>query len=200
MDNIRVYDARVLPGDSAFLIDDGETAVLYDSGFGFTGPALVRKLEDLLQGRSLDYIFLTHSHYDHISGVCNFKNAIIHISKAEYDYLQLKSNPHNKFLGDVIEFLNYKNNLGNLNLIDQEYSNDNITCKVVGGHTVGSMLVVIEDLLFTGDSIFLLDSIENNLPIGFSNEEKNSLRALELCQKHKGIILTGHDFNCIDSL
>ena len=62
MDNIRVYDARVLPGDSAFLIDDGETAVLYDSGFGFTGPALVRKLEDLLQGRSLDYIFLTHSH------------------------------------------------------------------------------------------------------------------------------------------
>ena len=41
MDNIRVYDARVLPGDSAFLIDDGETAVLYDSGFGFTGPATI---------------------------------------------------------------------------------------------------------------------------------------------------------------
>lgn len=68
MDHIRVYDARVLPGDSAFLIDDGKTAVLYDSGFGFTGPALVRKLEDLLQDRSLDYIFLTHSHYDHAYG------------------------------------------------------------------------------------------------------------------------------------
>ena len=65
---LRICDARTLPGDSAFLIDNGETAILYDSGFGFTGPALVQKLEELLSGRALDFIFLTHSHYDHACG------------------------------------------------------------------------------------------------------------------------------------
>lgn len=168
---------------------------------GEAGMCITDNLKNIgVSPEEIDEVFLTHSHYDHISGVCNFKNARIHISKSEYDYLQLKTNPHNKFLGDVIEFLTKKNSSGNLNLIDQEYSDGNITCKVIGGHTVGSMLVIIDEFLFTGDSIFLLDSIEKNLPIGFSNEEENSLKALEICRKHKGIILTGHDFNCIDSL
>ena len=36
MDNLVITDVRTLPGDSGFLIDDGKTAVLYDTGFGFT--------------------------------------------------------------------------------------------------------------------------------------------------------------------
>ena len=37
MNNFSVYDVRCQPGDSAFLIDDSVTSVLYDTGFGFTG-------------------------------------------------------------------------------------------------------------------------------------------------------------------
>lgn len=66
--NIKVTDMRVNPGDSAFLIDNGKTAILYDSGFAFTGRALAGKIESELCGRPLDYIFLTHSHYDHALG------------------------------------------------------------------------------------------------------------------------------------
>ena len=55
------------------------------------------------------------------------------------------------------------------------------------------MLVFADELLFTGDSIFLLESIENKAPIGFSNDEIGSLDALEFCINHKGIVLTGHD-------
>lgn len=65
---IQITDMRVHPGDSAFLIDDGKTALLYDSGFGFTGEKLARKLRQHLGSRKLDYIFLTHSHYDHVYG------------------------------------------------------------------------------------------------------------------------------------
>ncbi len=63
-----VTDMRVHPGDSAFLIDDGHTAILYDSGFAFTGYAVADKLKAYLGERPLDYIFLTHSHYDHALG------------------------------------------------------------------------------------------------------------------------------------
>ena len=68
MNNIKITDMRVTPGDSAFLIDDGKTAILYDSGFAFTGYAVADKIQAYLGSRVLDYIFLTHSHYDHALG------------------------------------------------------------------------------------------------------------------------------------
>lgn len=66
-----VTDVRIVPGDSGFLIDDGTTAILYDTGFGFTGELMADKLQLLLGERPLDYIFLTHSHYDHALGAAN---------------------------------------------------------------------------------------------------------------------------------
>ncbi len=65
---IKITDVRSHPGDSAFLVDDGKTAILYDSGFAFTGYAVADKIKDVLGERNLDYIFLTHSHYDHALG------------------------------------------------------------------------------------------------------------------------------------
>lgn len=68
MKQLNITDVRSLPGDSAFLIDDGKTAVLYDSGFAFTGYAVADNIKKVLGERNLDYIFLTHSHYDHALG------------------------------------------------------------------------------------------------------------------------------------
>ena len=68
MDRIKITDVRVNPGDSAFLIDDGKTAIMYDSGFAFTGYKVAERIKSILGERGLDYIFLTHSHYDHALG------------------------------------------------------------------------------------------------------------------------------------
>ncbi len=65
---IKISDIRVHPGDSAFLLDDGTTSIMYDSGFGFTGFDVAKKIKTILGERKLDYIFLTHSHYDHALG------------------------------------------------------------------------------------------------------------------------------------
>ena len=65
---ITVKDVRVTAGDSAFLVDDGKCAILYDTGFGFTGYGVCEKVKEALGDRPLDYIFLTHSHYDHALG------------------------------------------------------------------------------------------------------------------------------------
>ena len=65
---LTITDVRSHPGDSAFLIDDGTTAVLYDTGFGFTGYAVADNIRRVLCDRPLDYILLTHSHYDHALG------------------------------------------------------------------------------------------------------------------------------------
>lgn len=68
MTNIQITDVRSLPGDSGFLLDDGKTSILYDSGFGFTGFQVAENVRKVLKDRPLDYIFLTHSHYDHALG------------------------------------------------------------------------------------------------------------------------------------
>lgn len=68
MTPLKITDVRAVPGDSAFLLDDGKTAILYDSGFGFTAHKVAEHIEKVLGTRPLDYILLTHSHYDHALG------------------------------------------------------------------------------------------------------------------------------------
>lgn len=71
--DLKITDVRAVPADSGFLIDDGTTSVLYDSGFAFTGDALAQNVKRALGNRTLDYIFLTHSHYDHALGAVYVK-------------------------------------------------------------------------------------------------------------------------------
>lgn len=78
---IKITDVRAHLGDSGFLVDDGKTAILFDSGFGFTGKKMVENIKRLLGERPLDYIFLSHSHYDHILGAFfakkEWQNAVV---------------------------------------------------------------------------------------------------------------------------
>lgn len=79
MSNFKITDVRAVPGDSAFLLDDGKTSIIYDTGFAFTGDRVAQRIKTALKGRELDYIFLTHSHYDHALGSVyikkHYKNA-----------------------------------------------------------------------------------------------------------------------------
>ena len=58
MMNLTITDVRPTPGDGGFLIDDGKTTILYDTGFAFTGHELAGNIKNVLGDRKLDYIFL----------------------------------------------------------------------------------------------------------------------------------------------
>lgn len=63
-----VYDVTPVPGGNCLLFAAADVCFAYDSGFGFSSDALCENVEKVLRGRSLDYILLTHSHYDHAFG------------------------------------------------------------------------------------------------------------------------------------
>lgn len=65
---MKIIDVRCQKGDASFLIDDGKTSVLCDMGFGFTGYAVAENIKNCLGKCQLDYIYLTHSHYDYALG------------------------------------------------------------------------------------------------------------------------------------
>ena len=51
MKDLTFTDVRCLKGDSSFLIDDGKTSILYDTGFGFTGDSVAENIKKVLGDR-----------------------------------------------------------------------------------------------------------------------------------------------------
>ncbi len=55
-------------GGDAFLLLGAEKTALMDSGYSFSAPKMTENIKAVLGDRPLDYVFLTHSHFDHASG------------------------------------------------------------------------------------------------------------------------------------
>lgn len=66
---ITIYNVSPVRGGDSFLFifEDG-TSFIYDSGFGFSSDRLYENIKAVLGDRNLDYILLSHSHYDHALG------------------------------------------------------------------------------------------------------------------------------------
>ena len=100
---LTVTDVRAIPGDSAFLIDDGQTAVLYDTGFGFTGYTIADNIRKILGDRPLDYILLTHSHYDHSAGSAYLRRRYPNVQVVAGNYAEtiFRKSTARKVMGDL---------------------------------------------------------------------------------------------------
>jgi len=56
------------------LLIGSEYTALFDCGMMFCSAQTIQNVKNALKGRSLDFIFMTHTHYDHIGALPFFKN------------------------------------------------------------------------------------------------------------------------------
>ena len=80
-------------GGDCFLIKGKGANILVDAGFAFCAKQAAEKIEAVLNGETLDYILLTHSHYDHAMGIAYFRKAFpdVKVVGSEYcDYILRK--------------------------------------------------------------------------------------------------------------
>lgn len=86
-------------GGDCFLIRGKGANILVDSGFGFCAEKAAEKIKKELAGEALDYILLTHSHYDHAMGVTVLRKIFpdVNVIGSEYcDYILRKPTAKSK--------------------------------------------------------------------------------------------------------
>ncbi len=144
---------------------------------GFEAWKIEEKIE---KDYKIDYIVLTHLHFDHFLAAKKIKektNAKIIIH--EIDALGLE-NPN-------LNLLSRFDDLGE-QLINTDIKVNEQTILKVGdltlkflhtpGHTKGSMCILIDNAIFSGDTLFRLNIGRTDLPGGNMNEMLNSLKKL----------------------
>lgn len=148
----------------------------------FYSPAFVLRQVGLSSNDITDVI-ITHSHHDHIEAVKHFKNAVIHISRLEYE-------SGKKYVPDGFK----------VSIFEDEFNlSPQIKIIEFGGHSKGSSIVEIKTgeviHIFAGDECYTNSNIENKICTGtFYNKEK-SIEFIEKYSNKKYRVHTCHDID-----
>jgi glyoxylase-like metal-dependent hydrolase (beta-lactamase superfamily II) len=156
---------------NCYILISGNEAIVIDPG------AEPGKILREIEGKKLNYIILTHYHWDHTLAVPKIKEktgAKILIHKEEKDFIKFQPD---QFLDGGEEI-----RIGN------EY------LKIIHtpGHTRGSICILGENFIFTGDTLFEDGFGRTDLPGGSEKDLKESLKKLEKVIKSKMKIYPGH--------
>ncbi len=155
---------------------------LIDPGFGISKYVDTEKIYSVI---------LTHGHYDHISGLKEIKFDKIYISSEDKPMLQNAE-------------LNYSVLFGKSFSISPEESVFDIDSELEGfvvlktpGHTYGSRVIIYEDKIFTGDTVFPTTIGRTDLN-GSKTLMNHSLKMLKEYFKNlpNGTIYPGHEEPC----
>ncbi|MEG2429640.1 MAG: MBL fold metallo-hydrolase, partial [Oscillospiraceae bacterium] len=110
-----------------------------------------------LHSINLKYIVLTHGHFDHIGAVVQLKNATnakIYLHRLDVELTKNPSLSLSIFAGDYSEFEAFSPDV----ILEDEYrfSLDELIFHTIHtpGHTKGSCVFTLEDIMFSGDTLF----------------------------------------------
>lgn len=175
-----------------FLIETGDRKILVDTGcdgmkafptFDLKSPVILLEEYGINRDDITD-IILTHTHGDHIGGVKYYKNADIYVQKNECEAKPLINKPNR-----IITF-------------DNEYKlSDNINIKHIGGHSVGSSVVIVnrdnDAFVLCGDECYSRDNLTRKTPTGSSYNIEQSTFFVNEYSKEKYKTLLFHDLTIV---
>lgn len=160
---------------NSYLVSYNDRGIIVDPG------GISDKLdENIKKLNGIDYIILTHGHFDHILEVKRYQNltgAKIVIGKDEKDF------PMDNSLNLCSEF--YKKGINNFSgdilLKDGDtlkFNDKEIKVIFTPGHTIGSVCYCLDNNMFSGDTLFRGKVGRTDLATGNENDMLNSLRKI----------------------
>lgn len=173
------------------------TYIIYDENLDavIIDPAAeAKKIISTIEKNNLKpkFVLLTHGHPDHVGALYELKekyNLKVYINEKDQEMLETNSTYFGPMLG-----LDIKDVKGDFSLKDgQELSLGNLKFKIIEtpGHTKGGVCILIENILFSGDTLFLGSMGRTDFPGGNEEEIFSSLKKLmELPDEI--VVLPGH--------
>lgn len=164
---------------NCYIVFDENTkdAVIIDPGAKGTYLIDVLKENDL----KLNYILLTHGHFDHILAVKEIQDAtgaklVVH----KKDGYQLREDIVNPHCGKYIRGTYYTGTVDTYAVDGSEFKFGELTAKYIHtpGHTRGSSVIQIENSWFTGDTLFAGECGRCDLEGGDFSKMLESLKKL----------------------
>lgn len=161
--------------NNAFIIIDEETnqSALVDC------PEDTCPMYDLIGDTDLKYILLTHGHYDHILGVNGVKDSFdakVVISKEDAPMLSSSKLSLAAFTGASQDNIDADILVSDGDVI--KLGDLDIKVMATPGHTKGCVCYVVDNAVFTGDTLFKLNCGRTDFPGGDGHEMLDSLHKL----------------------
>lgn len=184
-------DKQIPISFAVYLIRTKDKNILVDTGCNtMPGFEMKRYFSPVFVLRQMGFsskditdIIITHSHHDHIEAVKYFENAVIHISKSEYENAK-------KYIPNDFKVL----------IFEKEYDvTPQIKILECGGHSKGSSIVEIKTdniiHILVGDECYTDENIEKHLPTGTFIDKNKSVSFIEKYSNKKYRVHTCHDIS-----
>jgi glyoxylase-like metal-dependent hydrolase (beta-lactamase superfamily II) len=179
-------------GSNCYVIKEKNKNILIDTGSIETRNELLESLEKLdIHPNDVNYILLTHFHWDHMANIELFKDALIYASNEEIK----------DFKKDRTDFVRMKDldwlaDINKIKILDiKEFEKKHKSFKVIltPGHTRGSISILYKGVLFSGDTLFNKDgSMIGRTDLKTSEPKKIYLSVNKLLKLKFKILCPGH--------
>ncbi|MBE6824101.1 MAG: MBL fold metallo-hydrolase [Ruminococcaceae bacterium] len=176
---------------NTYLIKDVNTGALAVVDPACESDTLVESINEW--GGDLRYILLTHGHFDHIGGVAYLKKHFdcdVCLSADEVDFVNTPSLNGSAWHNLHIEKIDNPKTL----IDNDEFTLGDTKVRFITtpGHTSGSGCYIIEDCIFSGDTLFCQSIGRTDFPTSSSSDMIKSLKKLALLDGDF-TVLPGHD-------
>jgi hydroxyacylglutathione hydrolase len=148
-------------------------------------------IEDYIEKNNIQisHIFLTHTHFDHVLGLDYFKN--------KYKAKVFASEDAKKIYKDSTYTL--ASQFGDVKIEIDEFLTDGEEIKEFGllalktpGHSIDSMCYVLDNVIFSGDTLFYLSVGRSDFPGGSHATLINSIKTKLLNYDNDTLVYPGH--------
>jgi len=167
-----------------YIVKGSKKNLMIDAGINLFGPSYISSIEEILGDRNrLDYLFLTHSHYDHLGAAGYLKRHIRKLSTASHERVSqlLRKDSVLEMMNELSEIQRpfFEHDAGTEDLSIQPLQIDlflkegddidlgDLTCRVyeVPGHTRDCLAYYIPELeaLFPGEAAGVLVGENGNM-------------------------------------
>lgn len=185
---IKNFRTGILNSNSYALINQENQAVLIDAGSSYN---YYQQKQEKLSFKIIA-VLLTHGHFDHVMAGASFKaNGVpVYISQEDEDMLYNKKN-----LAVYAGFANIYFKADKTFCDGQILKLAGFDIKVIStpGHTAGSVCFLVDDNLFSGDTLFYENIGRTDFPTGSYKEIINSIKTKLFTLDKATKVYPGHD-------